>query len=112
MINAEPRIAQQLMEEGAYVPLHLTETVTSVSPAVNETQGVVASRRSGLTVGKLRDLIRHLPDSMDVRFYASVADECHVEVVETYKDPRGGTLMLADARGDFAGATVLFDETE
>ncbi len=67
--------------------------------------------RSGLTVGKLRDLIRNFPANMDVRFYASVADELNVMVVETYKDRQGGSLMFCDKLGDYAGATVIFDAT-
>ena len=68
--------------------------------------------RPGLTVGKLRDLIAHLPANMDVRFFASVADECHVMIAETYKDARGGTLMLSDQPTPGAGATVIFDKFE
>lgn len=64
--------------------------------------------RVGLTVGKLRELIRDLPDNMDVRFFASVADECHVMEVGTYKDDRGGTLMLSDVTGEVGGSTVVF----
>lgn len=77
--------------------------------ALTQTHQAVEVRRSGLTVGKLRDLIARLPDSMDVRFYATVADELHVNIVETYKDSRGGTLMLSDGPTDSAGATVIFD---
>lgn len=72
----------------------------------------VEARRSGLTVGKLRDLIARLPANMDVRFYATVADELHVNIVETYKDSRGGTLMLSDSPTPGAGATVIYDTYE
>lgn len=68
--------------------------------------------RSGLTVGKLRDLIRNLPDNMDVRMSPSMVDELHVSVVETYPDTRGGTLMLSDVPGSASGSAVLFDRYE
>lgn len=72
----------------------------------------VETRRSGLTVGKLRDLIARLPSDMDVRVYATVADELHVNIVETYKDSRGGTLMLSDSPTPGVKATVIFDTYE
>lgn len=72
----------------------------------------VEVRRSGLTVGKLRDMIARLPANMDVRFYASVADECHVMIAETYKDSRGGTLMLSDCPTPGVNATVIYDTYE
>lgn len=72
----------------------------------------VEASRSSLTVRKLRDLIAHLPDDMDVRLYATVADELHVNIVETYRDTRGGTLMLSDSPTPGVKATVLFDTYE
>jgi hypothetical protein len=74
---------------------------------------VASARRVGLTVGKLRDLIRNLPDSMDVRMFASLSEEeCHVMLAETYKDAKGGTLMLSDVPTPGAAATVIFDKFE
>jgi hypothetical protein len=68
--------------------------------------------RAGLTIGKLRELIRDLPENMDVRLFASIdSEECHVLFAETYKSEDGGTLMLSDTDSDGAGATVIFDRT-
>lgn len=73
-------------------------------------QKPVPVRRVGLTVGKLRELIRNLPENMDVRLFASMGEEeCHVKFAETYADAQGGTLMLSDTDSDGAGATVIFD---
>jgi hypothetical protein len=80
-------------------------------PAANLNAPTAPVRRVGLTVGKLRDLIRNLPDSMDVRFVASVVGtECHVNCAEVY--PRTKTLMLSDVCDPAYGATVLFDTTQ
>lgn len=60
-----------------------------------------------LTVGKLRDLLRDLPDDMTVR-YATADDEFHVQVVETHA--RLNVLMLSEERGDYAGVKVIFGD--
>jgi hypothetical protein len=94
-----------------------TPPVAAPAPAAPQPQPSAAgahlteARRSGLTVGRLRKLIERLPCDMDVRFFASVADECHVNFAETYKDSRGGTLMLADTGTPGAGSTIIFDVT-
>jgi hypothetical protein len=81
-------------------------SISALTPSLSGT------RRVGLTVGKLRDLIRNLPDSMDVRMFASIGEEeCHVMLAETYKDSRGGTLMLSDVPTPGVAATVIFDRT-
>lgn len=81
-------------------------------PAANLNAPTAPVRRVGLTVGRLRDLIRDLPHSMDVRMFASMSEEeCHVMVAETYADAKGGTLILSDTLGDFAGGTIIFDRT-
>jgi hypothetical protein len=72
----------------------------------------VQLRRVGLTVGRLRKLLDRLPPDMDVRFFASGDGEFHVMFAETYKDNRGGTLMLSDADTQGARSTVIFDATE
>lgn len=97
---------QMLASRGAYAPDGRgTGTVESVAPA--------SQVRVGLTVGRLRDLIRNLPDSMDVRIVASIDnEECHVKIAETYKDSRGGTLMLSDVPTPGTNATVIFDKFE
>lgn len=74
--------------------------------------GVSKSVAVGLTVGKLRDLIANLPASMDVRFFASVADECRVAVVETYRGYGRSVLMLSDTNESGADATVIFDQLD
>jgi hypothetical protein len=72
----------------------------------------VEARRVGLTVGHLRKLIERLPNDMDVRFCANGDGEFHVMFAETYKDNRGGTLMLSDADTQGARSTIIYDATE
>ena len=72
----------------------------------------VKLRRVGLTVGRLRKLLARLPDDMDVRFWATHYEECHVLFAETYKNSRGGTLLLSDNDTQGARSTVIYDATE
>lgn len=72
----------------------------------------VEARRVGLTVGRLRKLLDRLPPDMDVRFFATTPDECHVLFAETYRNSNGGTLLLSDNDTQGARSTVIFDATE
>jgi hypothetical protein len=84
--------------------------------AMNQIQPIpaqpVEARRVGLTVGRLRKLLARLPDDMDVRFWATHYEECHVLFAETYRYHNGGTLLLSDSNTQGARATVIFDATE
>ena len=79
---------------------------------IQSLDGYVQLRCVGLTVGRLRKLLDRLPPDMDVRFFATTPDECHVLFAETYKNARGGTLLLSDSDTQGARSTVIYDATE
>lgn len=73
-----------------------------------------------MTVSDLRKLLAALPDDMEVRMCASVADELPVKMAETYPGrpesayDRKAVLMLCDGavEGSGAGSTVIWDERD